>query len=311
MQYVRNHKKLSIVILISLTLLLFFGLTYAKYVYKIFDNYILETKGFYFNSSVMTINNKNHNINNWDGVNSYTLMVDVSSKKNDFKYTTADVDYDIRVECPDTVRCTLSKESGIIYEDKKSDSFQLSVVPKRIFAEGEEAIVKVIATSNSPYTKELSATYHVGVQKSNFTYSIEDSVNSKYLVLNVTNSIAYYEVEEAFNNYAVGDIISFDDYTNLSDSNKEKCFSAKVTLTFPADSLALDMTAKSYLHMIPNTEIDTTLSDNYKYVKSYTFKLAATATEKILFYKDDIKKNYTYPVVNDKSIITVEANLAD
>ena len=85
MQYVRNHKKLSIVILISLTLLLLFGLTYAKYVYKIFDNYILETKGFYFNSSVMTINNKNHNINNWDGVNSYTLMVDVSSKKNDFK----------------------------------------------------------------------------------------------------------------------------------------------------------------------------------------------------------------------------------
>lgn len=311
MQYVREHRKLSIVILISLSLLLLFGLTYAKYVYRIVDNYILETKGFYFNSSVMSINNKNHSINNWDGVNSYTLMIDVSSKKNDFKYTTADVNYDIKVECPNTVNCMLSKESGIIYEDKKTDSFQLTVLPNRTFAEGEEVSVKVVATSNSPYTKELSATYHIGVEKSNFTYSIEDSTNSKYLVLNVTNSIAYYEVEEAFDSYAVGDIISFDDYSNLSDSNKEKCFSAKVTLTFPVDILALDMTAKSYLHMIPNTEVDTTLSDNYKYVKSYTFKLDATATEKILFYKDDIKKDYTYPIVNDSSIITVEANLAD
>ena len=39
-------------------------------------------------------------------------------------------------------------------------------------------------------------------------------------------------------------------------------------------------------------DIGLELSDNYKYVKSYTFKLAATATEKILFYKDDIKKRY-------------------
>ena len=303
MVFIRKHKKASTVLLIFLVLLLLFGLSYAKYVYNIVDSYILETKGFYFNSSVMSINGKNYNINNWDGVNSYTLMVDVNSKKNEDKYTTHDISYDIR--------CELSKESGITYQDKKTDSFQVTMIPNEAIPEGQEIRIEVIATSNSPYTKSLSAVYHVGVLKSNFTYSIEDSVNSKYLILNVTNSVAYYEVEEAFLNYNVGDKVSLDDYVNLSNENKKKCFSAKVTVTFPADVLALDMTAKSYLHMTENSQVDTTLSDGYKYVKSYTFLLDATASEKILFYKNDISKNYTYPIVNDSSIIDVSVLLAD
>lgn len=311
MKLVREHKKISIIILFFLVFLLLFGLSYAKYVYNIVDSYILETKGFYFNSSVMSINGKNYNINNWDGVNSYTLMVDVNSKKNDEKYTTHDISYDITCNCPDNVRCELSKVSGTIYQDKKTDSFQVTMIPNEAIPEGEEVKIEIVATSNSPYTKSLSAVYHVGVLKSNFTYDIEDSVNSKYLILNVTNSVAYYEVEEAFLDYNVGDKISLDDYVNLSDENKKKCFSAKVTLTFPADVVALDMTAKSYLHMSENSEVDTILSDGYKYVKSYTFLLDATASEKILFYKNDISQNYTYPIVNDSSIIDVSVLLAD
>lgn len=311
MQFIRQNKKVSIIVLVCLSLLLLFGFTYAKYIYNMIDNYILETKGFYFNSSVMNINGKNHSINNWDGVNSYTLLIDVNSKKNDDRYTTADVDYDITCVCPNTVRCDLSKTSGIIYQNKKTDSFQVIVTPNSAFREGETVDVKIVATSNSPYTKSLSATYRIGVEKSNFTYNIVDSANSKYLVVNVTNAVGYYEVEEAFGTYNVGDKIALDDYVNLSDTNKSKCFSAKVTLTFPADMLALDMTATSYLHMIPNTRVDTTLSDNYQYVKSYTFKLGATATEKILFYKNDITKNYTYPIVNTTPIVTVSAVLTD
>ena len=75
MQFIRQNKKVSIIVLVCLSLLLLFGFTYAKYVYNMIDNYILETKGFYFNSSVMNINGKNHSINNWDGVNSYTLLI--------------------------------------------------------------------------------------------------------------------------------------------------------------------------------------------------------------------------------------------
>ena len=311
MEFVRQHRKISILVLSTLIFVLLISISFGKYIYNVIDSYIMETKGMYFNSSVLGVNTKEYRINNWDGVNSYTLMVDVNSKKNEEKYTTHDISYDITCKCPDNVRCELSKQSGIIYQDKKTDSFQVTMIPNEAIPEGQEVRIEVIATSNSPYTKSLSAVYHVGVLKSNFTYSIEDSVNSKYLILNVTNSVAYYEVEEAFLDYNVGDKISLDDYVNLSDDNKKKCFSAKVTVTLPASVLALDMTAKSYLHMTENSQVDTTLSDGYKYVKSYTFLLDATASEKILFYKNDISKDYTYPIVNDSSIIDVSVLLAD
>ncbi len=311
MEFIRKHKKASIILLIILVFLVLFGFTYAKYVYNLIDNYILETKGFYFNSSVMSINGKSYNINNWDGVNSYTLLVDVNNKKNEDKYTTHDISYDIACKCPDTVRCELSKESGIIYEDKKTDSFQLTVVPNTSFSEGESVEIEIMATSNSPYTKSLFATYRIGVEKSNFSYNIDDSVGSKYLVLNVANSIAYYEVEEAFLDYSVGDKISLEDYVGLSAENKSKCFSAKVTITFPSNDIKLDMTAKSYLHMISNSMSEENLSDGFNYVESYSFLLDATASEKIIFYKDDINDNYTYPIVNSSSIITVSAVLAE
>ena len=83
MQFFRNNKKVSIIVIIFLSLFLLFEVTYAGYVRNIVDNYILETKGFYFNSSVLSINGKVHNINNWDGVNSYPITVDVNNKKNE------------------------------------------------------------------------------------------------------------------------------------------------------------------------------------------------------------------------------------
>ena len=247
MKFIRKHKKASTVLLILLVLLLLFGLSYAKYVYDIVDSYILETKGFYFNSSVMSITGKNYNINNWDGVNSYTLMVDVNSKKNEEKYTTHDISYDITCKCPDNVRCELSKESGIIYQDKKTDSFQVTMIPNEAIPEGQEVRIEVIATSNSPYTKSLSAVYHVGVLKSDFTYSIEDSVNSKYLILNVTNSVAYYEVEEAFLNYNVGDKVTLCGqvvYTQTERTvKKELGFGEPVTETYTNTVRLLKITA--------------------------------------------------------------------
>ena len=36
------------------------------------------------------------------------------------------------------------------------------------------------------------------------------------MVFNLTNSVTYYEVSEAFGSYKVGDQISIDDYSKLS-----------------------------------------------------------------------------------------------
>lgn len=304
MSFFRKHKKISIVIIFVLVLFLIFGGTYARYVYNFFNNYILETKGFYFNSTVLSDNVKSYKFNNWDGVNSYTLTIDVNSKKNESVSTEADIKYNIEVDCSDNATCSVNKTSGIIYESQKMDSYQLMISPNDNFYENDEVIVRTTVMSTAPYRKKLAATFIVGVLKADFSYSIEDSVNSKFLTLNLVNSVGYYVVEEAFGSYSVGDQISIDTYNNLSDSEKAKCFSSKVTLTFPADKLELDMTSNSYLHRVLGSESFTKLN-GYNYVSKYTFKLEASASEKILFYKKDLSKNYTYPIVTSSPIIDI------
>ena len=216
MQYIREHKKLSIIVMACLIVFLFCGITFGKYIYNIINNFILETKSFYFTSSILTVNRKGYSINNWDGVNPYTLTIDLSNRKNDERRTKADISYNIEVKCSSNVTCSLSKNSGVIYEDGQNDSYQITVTPTRNFFEGDVATVETSVISNSPYTKKLSAFYNIGVAKSNFSYRIEDSVNSKYMELNLTNSVTYYEVSEAFGSYKVGDQISIDDYSKLS-----------------------------------------------------------------------------------------------
>ena len=80
MKYIREHKKLSIITLVSLVGLLVLGIAYAKYFLNIINNYILETKKFYFNRSVLTVNNKHYQINNWDGISTYQITLDVNNR---------------------------------------------------------------------------------------------------------------------------------------------------------------------------------------------------------------------------------------
>ena len=127
MRFIREHKKVSIIIVIFLSLFLLFEVTYAGYVRNIVDNYILETKGFYFNSSVLNVNGKVHSINNWDGVNSYPITVDVNNKKNEIISTNADIEYDIFYECSSNVTCSVDVTSGIIRKAARTHTYYLTV----------------------------------------------------------------------------------------------------------------------------------------------------------------------------------------
>ena len=310
MNFIRTHKKLSITVLIIALILFLYGTTLARYIYNTIHNYILESKEFYFNSTVLDMNTKQYRINNWDGVSNYVLTIDVNNKKNSLKSTSSDISYNIEVSCPDTVECRLSKTEGIIYQTAGTDSYQVTVIPRDNFYEGDEIEVTTTATSTSPYVKSLSATYTIGIETSNFTYDITDAKNDKYLTLNLTNALTYYKVEKAFGAYQEGDRLSNEEYQTLTDAEKENCFSAKVTLTIPTREIYLDMTNKNYLAKISGSEQTETI-DGFNYVKEFSFKMEASSSEKVMFYKEDITKDYTYPIKNDKSIITVTVETAE
>ena len=93
--------------------------------------------------------------------------------------------------------------------------------------------------------------------------------------------------------------ISFDRVI-LSDENKEKCSSSVIDLSFDPSKVRLDMTNSNYLNA---SNVSTEQIDNYDYINGITFKVDALSSTVVRFYKVDASLDYTYPFVNDSSII--------
>lgn len=299
-----KKKKRLIILSAVLLVLLTLGITFGRYIYQQGYNYILESQGFYFNSTLMSMEESHHSINNWDGVNAYPLTISVNNRKNDLIYTKSDIKYDITVSCSSNIRCVLSKTSGTILSENHVDSYVITIYPNGQFVRNQTAEVTTTATSSYPYVKKLSATYHISVQTSRFSYAIIDSPGSKYLTLDLTNSFTYYRAREAFGSYQKGDNISLDDYALLSDEDKKKCFSAIVTLSFDPNIILLDMTDRTYLNRIPDSE-NLQLINNHQFVDKFAFNMEANTGNRIVFYKKDSSQNYAYPGTSP-SIITVD-----
>lgn len=309
MEFIRKHRKFFLILAAILIILIGLSSIFGRYLYNYVNNYILETKEFYFNSSVLKMNTSQYRINNWDGVNAYTLTIDLNNRKNALKKTDVDIEYVTEVTCKNGITCTASKTAGTIVKDLESDSFQVQVVPQRRYEAGEEIEINIKAKSTSPYTKELSATYYLRVVENDYNYNIEDEENQNYLVLNFINSLTFYQVSEAFGTHSVNEIIGLEEYNGLSAADKEKTFSAIVTLKFDPHKVIIDMTNTTYIHRIPNSE-KTVNIDGHEYVSEYSYKALATSSDKIIFYKNDRTKNYTYPINTSESIVKVTATLA-
>ena len=310
MKFIRKHKKMSIIVLSSLIVFVLIATVFGRYIHNIIQNYILETKNFYFNSSILNINGKNYSIMNWDGVNSYTLTIDLNNYKTDEIYTTSDIVYTVQVSCPNTVVCTLSKNGGVIHPEDSTDSYQITVTPIQSFGENDSVTLTTSVESSTPYHKQMSATYTIGVERSDFSYEIVDAPNQKFLTINFTNAVSFYEVSEAFGDYAVGDFVSVDDYTHLSATDQAKCYSAIVSIRYDPRDLFVDMSNKYYINRLNSNYYEETIDGN-QWVSGFSFKVNASSSSAINFYKDDITQNYTYPIVNDTSVIQVSVQLAN
>ena len=86
----------------------------------------------------------------------------------------------------------------------------------------------------------------------------------------------------------------------LSDEDKKKCTSALISLSFDPRETILDMTSSAYLNAY---NVSITKIDGYDYVNGISFKMDSESSETIKFYKADTDKDYSYPIVNDRSVI--------
>lgn len=346
--YKRLNKQTKIMIkLIVIIILLVPTITLSRYVYKFSLDHFYKTKNFYFKSDLLTEKDPSYTISNWSGVDDYVLTINMNSILNEYVSATSDIKYNIEFECDDTITCELSKSNGLISvnnldaSNNNRDYFSLTVTPKRTFSNNEEAHIRVVTSSTSPYKKTLSANFVLKVEKVGLYYEITDNKNDIFALLRITNSLTYYTVIESFLDYEVGDELESEIYYKLSEENKRKCSSMLVDISFDPRVVRLDMTNAYYLNalelgrdyyssiklrsvveafdsyqegdLISNDDYNDLsdanklkVSNEYEYINGFKVNLDAISSADIKFYKRDKSKDYTYPYVNSESIVEVK-----
>ncbi len=284
----KAHK--IVILIFMLSLFITFSVSFGRYVYqKIVDLYF-TTKNFYFESDKLKVNEARYSLDYWNGVDPYDIVINLNSFKNDILKSTTDITYNISYVCPSNVICASTKNGGTISSSTNTDSFVFTMTPDAIFNDGDRVTVKVVASSIRPYVKTLSASFTFVVGRYGLSHEITDSSGSSYLTLRVTNTLDSYYVKETFGDYSQGDNISAAVYEGLSSSDKAKCASAVITVSFNPNVVKVDNTATDYLKAY---NIETQVINSYDYVKKFTFDMDRSISDVIKFYKVDKSVDYS------------------
>lgn len=301
-----NKKKLTMIIIgvVAVILLSPIGITFSRYVIRSIKNYILEANNFFFNSDKLVEGGTSYGINNWGGVGNIEIQFQLNNHKNNILTSDTDIAYTITTNCDSSVICNLSSASGVIQKAEKTDDLTLTIVPQRAFNDNESFTATVSASSSSPYVKTLSATFTITVGKRGISYEITDKATSPYFMFSITNALDTYKVITAFGTHNVNDVLTTNDYLALSNQERANCASAVITLTFNPSIVILDTTSD----ILKKSTYTTSLYQGVNYISSITFPMDALNSEEIRFYKRDSSSNYTYPIVNNSSIVTFTAS---
>lgn len=268
-----QDKKLNIKVFIAILIILVpTFIVLAKYMYEKNYEAYFKSKHFYFYSDVLKSEGKTYNIDNWDGI-SYGLDIDINNVLNDLVWNDYNIDYDVNVECSSNITCNLTTGTSdtLTYDNTKgtTNRIKLNITSNEEIQVGQTATVTVSATSKSKYEKKLSAKFILKVSNYGVRYSIEDSVNRYFLTLQIYNS---------------------------SSATK------KLSLTFDPSKVLIDNTNPIVLN-----SLDTSIKkDSENRITGIDLEVDASKEITIDFFKKDISKDYTYPLTNDSSIVSVE-----
>ena len=275
----KHRKYLIIIFLYTLALMVvYFGTTYAKYVYKEAHNYYLQSKGFYFTSDYLDVNTKQTVNNYWDGSSVY---FNIKNNINESIVTDYDINYKVKCTTNNAnATCNLNGSgkneidgvlklnavcenntsdgvdtSTFTYEECSSNGYTWNnkVVSEEMYFDivGDDISrvnVNLEISSISPYKKTLVGKFILNKVKTTTDIDIKYKDYSEYGILNLRNN-----------------------------SNTTRC----VVVSFDPNNLLVNEynTAKSY----------TKNSDNY--IDSLTISINSSSSANYKFYK---KNNITY-----------------
>lgn len=280
MEKPRKLNKLKVAIVVILILLFFTITVFGRYIYNSAREAYLVARQFYFSSDILTVNGSNYQYNNWAGVDVYPIEFELRSYNNEISKLDYDLEYTVTCETENTdkIECTVNSHgegasstvTGIIYASTNKSNVVVYVKPLVQIQQNETVKVKVTARTEEPYEKEISCEFslkpeiHAGI-----SYTIEDSVNSEYALLKITNT---------------------------------QDMGLPITLEFDPRELRIDSNDDIYVN---KTSQGTTSISGKQYVNKLVFNMEKESTRYVKFYKVDKSQNYTYPGVEETSAITV------
>jgi len=158
--YYRYTRKQILVLSVLVIFCLSLVTILARYVLKYANNFYTSTKEFYFESDKLKESNPTYRIEQWTGINSYSIPIKLSTAKNTLEKLSYDVDYQISYSCSSNITCQLSKTSGTIYTTNNLDTVTLRINPNTALNVGDQVTINVTASTTEPYSKTISAKFH-------------------------------------------------------------------------------------------------------------------------------------------------------
>lgn len=289
-QKIIHNRKRFILICLLFIFLLPLTTSFGRYTLNNIKEFFNRSREFYFYSDKLGKDNPLFLIDNWSGVDDYTIIINMNSRENNILGAKYDINYNISYTCTNNAICTLSKTAGVIPASSNTDTFTLVVTPNAKLDTGDEVKISITAIADSMYEETITGEFVLRVGKEDITYKIEDSENSPYLNVNITNTKSFYVVDEAFDTYEKGTSLTIDQYLALTAEKQNKCHSAIITINFNPSLVVMDMTNSNYLNA---TQVSKTTLNGYEYINGITFKVDAISSTTLRLYKVNVSQNYT------------------
>ena len=282
----RTKYLLLLIVLLSISSMITYGYSYAKYVSNYAWNYYLSTKGFYFGSDELGTDKITNVNNNWDYESTYFTL---KNSENDYLVTDYDIEY--------TVKCTIQNEaseySKCLLNGTDSDTFSGIISSSSVCKNNISQ--EYINLSNKDDCE--SSNYEWVIQK-NYTDLYFDIVKTGdhdidyvSVLIEVSSSSPYSKkLVGEFNLSSVEmkesglkvDYKEFDSYSRVIISNsydENKC----VKLNWNSDKLRIDSTDQN---------ISLKKFDGNNNINEINFNIGRRNNISYMFFKTDFSKVY-------------------
>lgn len=292
----RKFRLFSMVAISCVSLL--FLVNFAKYVANVINNYFVTTQNFYFNSNKLVEGDKEYVIENWSGVEDYTILISLDSRDNNLKASSMDITYNASCSGDNKVDCQIQMldgaTQGILPATTNYSSFNVIITkkPTAVLNDGDEVIVNVVANATDPYEKTISARFKLVIGDYGLTYKIEDEPGRLYANALITNAMKSYTCNLSTSNPTKN--ISIQQYKSMTPQQQADCASAVITLTFDPNLFRIDESNEVFLRNI-NYTTGIASEDGKSYYNQIVFKVDAESSSMIKFYKVNSVADYTYP----------------